>query len=36
MSEEPLRQDADFDRDFWREYASRDLQEARATTTAAQ
>jgi hypothetical protein len=28
MSDEPLRQDADFDRDFWRGYARRDLQEA--------
>jgi hypothetical protein len=28
MSHEPLRQDADFDRDFWRGYARRDLQEA--------
>ena len=28
MSNEPLRQDVDFDRDFWRAYARRDLQEA--------
>ncbi len=28
MTDEPPRQDADFDRDFWRGYASRDLQEA--------
>ncbi len=28
MSDEPLRQDVDFDRDFWRGYALRDLQEA--------
>ena len=28
MSDEPLRQDADFDRDFWRGYARRDLQAA--------
>jgi hypothetical protein len=28
MSDEPLRQDADFDRAFWRGYARRDLQEA--------
>jgi hypothetical protein len=28
MNEEPLRQDADFDRDFWRAHARRSLQEA--------
>jgi hypothetical protein len=28
MSDEPLRQDADFDRDFWRAHARRGLQEA--------
>jgi hypothetical protein len=28
MSDEPPRQDADFDRDFWRGHARRDLQEA--------
>ena len=28
MRDEPLRQDADFDRDLWRGYARRDLQEA--------
>jgi hypothetical protein len=28
MSDEPLRPDVDFDRDFWRAYARRDLQEA--------
>jgi hypothetical protein len=28
MNEEPLRQDADFDRDFWRWHARRELQEA--------
>jgi hypothetical protein len=28
MNEEPLRQDADFDRDFWRGQARRELREA--------
>jgi hypothetical protein len=28
MNEEPLRQDADFDRDFWRWQARREFQEA--------
>lgn len=28
MSEEPLEQDTDFDRDFWRGHARRALQEA--------
>jgi len=28
MSDEPLRPDVGFDRDFWRAYAHRDLQEA--------
>ena len=28
MSDEPSRQDSDFDRDFWRAHAHRELQEA--------
>ena len=28
MSKKPLRQDVDFDRDFWRAHAQRDLQDA--------